>query len=61
MEFSRYKKEPKIEIRYVIMTRFVTCNFARVQSLTSRTTQIQRECSVQVKVYSQRAQCRQKY
>ncbi len=52
----QYKKEPKIEIFYqgVLTTRLVTCNLPRVQSLTSLITQIQWECSVQVKVYSQK-------
>ncbi len=51
-----YKKEPKMEVCHqdVITTWLVTCNLPRVQSSMSLITQIQWECSVQVKVYSQR-------
>ncbi len=38
----------------VIKIRLVTCYLPRVHSLTSLITQIQWECLVQVKVYSQR-------
>ncbi len=58
----QYKKKTKIEICYqgVITTPLVTCNFLKVQSMTSLIMQIRRECLVQVKVYSQKVRGRER-